>query len=418
MIIFSKRHELFRLAKDVYRIPKVYDLLEIIKASTDNAPASTDGINIFVNPDMFNAYSAESQFFILCHEMLHILYHHTDPEYFPKDIYENHALLNICQDVVINEYLKSKLCYRESTGIYLDNLSDILLKRGFIGYPLCYYGDLTTRDLYDKIISIMDRRADQMGEDKMDDLNNALDDLSDKITDKKDMPEERPQDLQQKLNDSKIDNAMNEMKKKLKITDEQINEETKDRVAVTMGGMGDSVTTTNTIKTIDYKDMIKYIEQFIGHEAVIKERHRTFTRPSRRINLSNGMVAAGYKNSKIVNKIQVYLDVSGSMNPMLVSNLFGVLKKLYSKVTFDFYTFNHYIQKIDMASTDVIYTNGGTDIQAVLDTIASQKQDAAILITDCNDNFSLKNVDYNLMIYTNNRRFTSDNKKVSLTYFN
>ena len=166
-----------------------------------------------------------------------------------------------------------------------------------------------------------------------------------------------------------------------------------------------------------YKDMIKYIEQFIGNNALIRARHRTYNRPSRRINLSNDMVAAGYMHNKTVNKIQVYLDVSGSMNDDLVSNLFGVLKNLYKKVPFDFYTFNHFIQKVDIGNTNMIYTSGGTDIQAVLNTIKAQKQDAAILITDCDDNFSLKNVDYNLMIYTNDRSFKSDNAKVKLTYF-
>ena len=65
----------------------------------------------------------------------------------------------------------------------------------------------------------------------------------------------------------------------------------------------------------------------------------------------------------------------------------------------------------------MIYTSGGTDIQAVLDTIQNQKQDAAILITDCNDRFSLKNINYNLMIYTNDKTFKTDNPKVRLTYF-
>ena len=163
--------------------------------------------------------------------------------------------------------------------------------------------------------------------------------------------------------------------------------------------------------------MIKYIEQFVGNNAIVKGRHRSYNRPSRRIQLSNNMVAAGYKNYKDINKIQIYLDVSGSMNENLVSNLFGVLKNLYKRVPFDFYTFNHYIQKIDIERTNMIYTSGGTDIQAVLDTIQNQKQDAAILITDCNDRFSLKNINYNLMIYTNDKTFKTDNPKVRLTYF-
>lgn len=417
MLIFKKRYELFDLAKK-HKLNKIYDLLNVIKPITDgtDAPACTDGNEIFVDEEKFNEYSAQDQFFMLCHESLHILYHHNDLDYYPIEVYSNRTLLNICQDVVINEYLQSqdKLGYRCESGLYLDNLNEFLIKNNIIKNRICLWGLLTTKNLYDRII----REMDSEGTSNEDKTQEALEQLSNQYgNDRKEPSEDKSSNVQQQLAEQAVSDAMANLKKSLKISDEDINYENKDRVAVAVGDGSVATAASYETKTIDYREMIKYIEQFVGNNAIVKGRHRSYNRPSRRIQLSNNMVAAGYKNYKDINKIQIYLDVSGSMNENLVSNLFGVLKNLYRRVPFDFYTFNHYIQKIDIDKTSTIYTSGGTDIQAVLDTIQNQKQDAAILITDCNDQFSLKNVNYNLMIYTNDRNFKTDNPKVKLTYF-
>lgn len=417
MLIFKKRYELFDLAKK-HRLNKIYDLLNVIKPITDgtDAPACTDGTEIFVDEEKFNEYSAQDQFFMLCHESLHILYHHNDVNYYPIEVYSNRTLLNICQDVVINEYLQSqdKLGYRCESGLYLDNLNEFLIKNNIIKNRINLWGLLTTKNLYDRII----REMDNEGTSNNEDTKEALEQLSNQYgNDRKEPSEDKSSNVQQQLAEQAVSDAMANLKKSLKISDEDINYENKDRVAIAVGDGSVTTTASYETKTIDYREMIKYIEQFVGNNAIVKGRHRSYNRPSRRIQLSNNMVAAGYKNYKDINKIQIYLDVSGSMNENLVSNLFGVLKNLYRRVPFDFYTFNHYIQKIDIDKISTIYTSGGTDIQLVLDTIKNQKQDAAILITDCNDQFSLKNVNYNLMIYTNDKNFKTDNPKVKLTYF-
>ena len=417
MLIFKKRYELFDLAKK-HRLNKIYDLLNVIKPITDgtDAPACTDGAEIFVDEEKFNEYSAQDQFFMLCHESLHILYHHNDVNYYPIEVYSNRTLLNICQDVVINEYLQSqdKLGYRCESGLYLDNLNEFLIKNNIIKNRINLWGLLTTKNLYDRII----REMGNEGTSNNEDIKEALEQLSNQYgNDRKEPSEDKSSNVQQQLAEQAVSDAMANLKKSLKISDEDINYENKDRVAIAVGDGSVTTTASYEVKTIDYREMIKYIEQFVGNNAIVKGRHRSYNRPSRRIQLSNNMVAAGYKNYKDINKIQIYLDVSGSMNESLVSNLFGVLKNLYRRVPFDFYTFNHYIQKIDIDKTSTIYTSGGTDIQLVLDTIKNQKQDAAILITDCNDQFSLKNVNYNLMIYTNDKNFKTDNPKVKLTYF-
>ena len=404
MLIFKKRYDLLELSK-TYRLPKVYDLLNTIKNEESVPVAATDGASIVVNIDEFNNLPAESEFFILCHELLHILYHHLDKDYYPEDIYANRELLNMCQDVVINEFLAKRLKYKEPNGLYLDNIAKALYDRGRLKYSnLKYQGILTTKSIYNFFIKELD---DYSIEQLLDDLN--YDSSEDRLEQDEDITIEEQQRLQ---------DAICNIKKSLRINDDLLQNENRDRRAGVIEGRDGKTIYKQEVKTISTKDMIEYINQFIGNNAVTKGRHRTYTRPSRRVALQNNMLAPGYKHYKNINKISIYLDVSGSMPHYLVETLYKTLKLLYKTVTFDFYTFTTSIEKIDIKNTSYIYTGGGTDINKVLKNIETEKQDTAILITDCEDNFSLKNVKSNLMIYTNNTTFKNDNNPlVKLTYF-
>ena len=66
---------------------------------------------------------------------------------------------------------------------------------------------------------------------------------------------------------------------------------------------------------------------------------------------------------------------------------------------------------------DRLYSGGGTDISKVLRHIDSNKFDTAILITDCEDEFSLDKVKSDLLIFTNDLKFKSSNPKVKVSYF-
>ena len=408
MLFFKKRYELLQLAKE-HRLPKIYDLLEILKNDTSISVAATDGTDIYINLDSFNNYSAPSQFFILCHELLHIVYHHLDKTYYPEEIYTNKELLNMCQDVIINEFLAKRLKYTEPTGLYLNNIVNALYARGYIkSSNISYTGVLTTKQLY----NFFNRQCTE------DELQQILQDLNyNSSEDRKERDEEDNQSVQEKqrMNDA-IENAI----KGLNITDKILDNEHADRQidAGTSDDYDGTVSSNAEVKTISSDEMVKYINQFIGTNAVIKGRHRTYTRPSRRIHLKNDMLSPGYKHFKNIKKISMYLDVSGSMDSYLVTSLYKTLKLLYNKVEFDFYTFTTRIEKIDIKNTQNIYIGGGTDITRVLNYIDDEKQDVAIMITDCDDRFTLKDVKSNLMIYTNNKSVNNNNPRVQLTYFN
>lgn len=415
MLVFKNRYELLALSKR-YRLPKVYDLLNNIKADPEIEVACTDGKHIFINEEEFNTYQPESQFFIICHELLHILYHHTDKDYYPEKIYKHRKLLNLCQDVVINEYLKGRLSYKEPSGVYLDNVSDVLMQAGIITSKIRYSGILTTKNLY----RFFNERLSIDNDEENDIINQLFPGKGDLVEETEDDRDKVTKALEEKTLSLAIENAL----KALKISEQMLNNENCDADKATIKEKVEAGTistfeskTAKTTKLVSTKEMISFIESFIGNNAVIKKRNRTYLKPSRRMTLEHDLVSPGYKQKKNIKRIAIYLDVSGSMSSSLVSSLYSTLRELYKKVQFDLFIFNYSIYKIDIKTTDSIPIGGGTNIQKVLQRINDEKQDTAILITDCQDRFSLRDVTGNLMIYTNDTTFKSDNKNVSLTYF-
>jgi len=409
MLLFEKRFNLLQYAADK-KLPKVYDLLNVIKNDNSIQVAATDGTTVYVNIDEFNKRDVESEFFILCHELLHILYHHLDKDYYPEDIYQNKELLNMCQDVVINEFLVQRLLYKEPNGLYLDNIAEALYARGLRHTPYLSFGggQLTTKYLYNYLLGRYDE----------DSLEQMMQDIGYNSEDDR-LQDDRLQDEGNHQQGTKqaIDNVINQLTKALKINPKMLLEENIDKQAGKSNEYSGMVSSRAEVNIISTTEMVNYINSFIGTNAIEKGRNRTYSRPSRRINLSNDMVAAGYKRYKNIKKISIYLDVSGSMDDSLVTTLYKTLKLLYNKVEFDFYTFNGQIAKIDIKNTQEIEVSGGTDITNVLNNIEKEKQDVAIMITDCEDYFSLDNVKSNLMIYTNNFSVKNNNPLVKLTYF-
>jgi len=394
MLLINNRYEIQSLANK-YRLPKIYDLLNLLKPS-DDVLAYTDGKDIFVNAEEFNERTAEDKFFILAHESLHIIYGHCDKKYYPPEYYTNREILNVCQDICINEFLSRRLMYKVTDGLYLDNMSAWLIANGYSKWPFTYYGGLTTKQLYDYIM----RQVPPEDRDKFTEQFVVSDLASD--------------DMNSGMSNPLLDAVIKDIKSNLKISDSDIDREHEDSA----GQSSEYTGTTNSAlaNIISSKDLVKYINSYIGNNVVIKGRTRSYSRPNRRLQ-SKDFVLPGFRNIKHINKVSIYLDVSGSMDDSLVNNLFKTLKNLYSKIPFDFYTFNTYINKIDMKTVNSIYIGGGTNIQRVLNEIEKNKDDHAILITDCDDRFNLDKVSVNILLYTNNYSISSNNDKVEIAYF-
>ena len=405
MHLINDKYELLDLA-EAKGMPSVYDIIDKIRPSIDIPLAATDGKTIFINPHRFNMMdSTMDRFFVLCHEMLHILYKHTKMS---KERFPHRDLLNVCQDVVINEYLQRKLRFRQNDGIYLDNLSNYLMKLGILRGPLTYNGILTTTELYNYLDRYMDN----------DDMKDVIEQLSgDLIDDQGEEETLNDQVLREVCGTLKITKEL--MQKEMRLSQSQVDDEENMELTCDSDASKDVTKVggkaPEPVKIYSTREIIDFLKDFIGNNAVIRKRAQTFSRPNRRIT-SNDYVMKGHKYAKNIKEITIYLDTSGSMNSQFVADIQRTLQVLYQTTKFRLFQFDNWIREVDLKQ-ESLYTGGGTNITNVLNHIKKNKFDVAIMITDCEDRFSLKDVDSNLMIFTNNMKFKSDNNSVKVSYF-
>lgn len=396
---------------------KVYDLLDNLQEADGWALAYTDGKDVYVNSKEFNNMTSESQFFILAHELMHITYKHN--KMLHDDYYKDKEILNICQDVVINEYLKNKLKYVEPSGIYLSNVSEYLQRKGYIKGNIQYRGTLATTPLYNYISSKLAKGSDEekdefikqfLDSQEFGSLSQGEDSISDEM---QDIIQEFAKSIHIKAYEYK--NETGEDVKQDQDGDALIPKQSSN-------GAGVGISTSNfsgakdTGRVLSTKELIDYVKSFVGNHSSVRARVRTYTRPNRRVQSSN-FVLAGSKFKKNVRDISIYLDVSGSMNDKFLADMYKTLKKLYNTTKFHFYTFNHFVQEINLKEETGIYASGGTNIQNVLTHIKDNNNEVSIIITDCEDSFTLKGVENDIMFFTNDRKFTTNNKRVQVAYW-
>lgn len=404
-VYLKNRYKLLDFAEQK-GIPSIYDLLSKLQPMPDQGVACTDGKTIYINVETFEDLVYTDQFFILCHEMLHILYNHHK---YSHDKYPDRELLNICQDVVINEYLYKRLKYKPALeGLFLDNVAEVLNDLGYISGSLRYHGQLTTEGLYEYL---------SRSESKARDIKTYLKSDQDIIP-------------QQEDADSMTQETMKDLMDALRITEDHLRIECGQDIrrdltpkskkyqfnkSCGVGSVEHARVDKQADTVLDKTEIIKFVKQFVGTNAVIKGRSQTYTRPNRRIQ-SHDYVMKGYKHTKTIKNIVIYLDISGSMDQQFVTDMYNTLKALYQTTKFELYTFDYSLRKEEMQD-HAPYTGGGTNINNVLKHIDENNIDVAIMITDCEDSFTLKNVKHDLLVFTNNRQVKTANPKVRLAYW-
>lgn len=422
MVLLNNRYKLLDYAEKK-GMPSIYDLLNKIEPCHD-AIAQTDGKTIYINPEEFEKMNFQDQFFIIAHESLHIIYKHTDKTIYTTDKFKDRQLLNICQDVCINEYLLKRLKYRPNDGVFLDTLSQFLRMYGYIKGDLEYHGQLTTTALYNYINGMC-------GQDGIDKLIQHFGSNSDLVEDRCQQPSLNSDSVKElsiiiKITKETLAKELDMQPEQLDELAEELNDSMYDEIGFSFddfsdGPAGKGTTTngksrkTDEAKVLSKKEIVNYVKTFVGSNAIIRGRSQTYTRPNRRVQ-SSQYVLKGMKHTKTLKEISIYLDTSGSMSQQFVDDMYLTLEKLYKQVKFKLFTFDNWIheEKFDGKSP---YTGGGTDITSVLKHIKDTNSDVSIMITDCEDNFTLKHVTSDLMVFTNNKSITNTNPKVKLAYW-
>lgn len=411
-MVFSKRYELMDLAeqKNMFH---VYDLLEDIKETHITDIACTDGKTIYVNPEGFEPMKVEDQFFIICHELMHIIYKHHDM--LKNDYYKNKKLLNICQDVVINEQLYKRLRFRPDSGVFLEDYNRYIQQGSWYSNGYDKSQGLTTKKLYDFAIHMLGQTS--------------LERLTDALCDENSIVEEQEDENGNPPTPILDEDATREVREELRISNKIMMEENEDmefdEIEQTSYEHPDEETISGTITIMDgdrpksfirKRDIINYLSKFLNGNIEVKGRSRTYSRPSRRYEHPE-LVMKGYKHTKSVEQVSIYLDTSGSMSSVFVNDIYQTLKELHMKTKFRMFTFDTTITEVDLDNSNNIYTGGGTYIDRVLKHIKDNNYDHAIMITDCEDNFNIDDVEFDLQIFTDNKNFTSNNKSVKVAYW-
>lgn len=420
MVTLRNRYQLLDYAEKK-GMPSIYDLLSKLQPTKDNL-AHTDGKTIYINESQFDTLDYQDQFFIVSHEALHIIYKHADVNIYSHSKFPDRELLNICQDVCVNEYLQKRLKHRPTFGLFLDNVSSFLRMHGYIKGELQYQGQLTTKSLYEYLQNNVDQN---MLEKLVEELQ--VPGMSDDEGGESTLQESTIKEIVQVF---KID--ANTMAKELPLSQNELQDLLEqDAEDGTLFGLStelfnsgaDKSTTCSKsrevpddVKVLSKTEIINFVKQFVGNNAVIKGRSQTYTRPNRRIQ-SSAYVLKGTKRTKTLKEISIYLDTSGSMSQIFVDDMYNTLKKLYKTTKFKLFTFDNCVYSVDMSKNTSPYTSGGTDIKGVLRHIKTTNSDVTIMITDCEDNFTLKDVTSDLLIFTNNKSVVNRNPKVKLAYW-
>lgn len=128
--------------------------------------------------------------------------------------------------------------------------------------------------------------------------------------------------------------------------------------------------------------LFDFLKNKVG--KLIKYEHQ---RNWQRINRYNIECMPNYRNIIYKPKIDIYIDVSGSMGskPIQIIENLKIIKKQLKNYKAEYFLFDTEIKKFNINEKH-INIGGGTDIQKVIDNI-NKKSDLSIVLTDCEDDY-------------------------------
>lgn len=354
MLRHTKLEAAYKLAVmlGLYRLANRIPLIKV--APSPQGTAHTNGFDIVIDPSFLETLTNGDVLFIAAHEYYHIVYDHVR-----RGKGKNGLVWNIAGDLVINTHLVDALgipkpSQREGAtmGVWRDNPI-------FDGLPKdCN----TTSKIYDWLME----KADELPQDM------AMGDL---VEDGAQPDESELRQEQQK--EAKEYGEYGEIKESLGITDDQ---------------------------ETDWLPLVKAMQIESGR-LVRRNIVYNYSRPSRRPEI-RGIISPSARHVQAAPKVDVYIDISGSMGNA-PHHIFGGLKSILSHAIIyrpSFYTFNTEIKEIDIKDT-AIGIGGGTNIRSVIDKVQDDQADLAIIITDCEDSVKRDDFPPNAVIVSDNNSF-------------
>ena len=344
--------------------------------------AHTDGSKIVIDPLFLGKIgdNTEELLFLVAHEYYHIIYDHVRRA---RDNNYKMGLYNVACDLIINEHLINFVGLKRPEnlmGVFRDN-------KLFEGMPKeCD----TSNKIYEWLLK---NGKSPEASDDMGDMQE-----SDKIAD------DTPENAQRNSLDRKLEE-----------------QEQKDNMAKGKEASKEIFDTTGfdcTPKEENWIDLLTAMRIESGR-LVKREIVHNYSRPSRREEFA-GVILPSARHTVSVPRVDVYIDVSGSMGNTPLT-IFNGLKSILSHMIVyrpRFFAFNTEITPVQIRDKK-FDLGGGTDIRKVLDKIEQDRADLAIVITDCEDSIKRSDFKKNVVVVSNNQAMadfvTQDWKKVKKT---
>jgi predicted metal-dependent peptidase len=349
-----------RIIKDENYI--LLDLLDKTSFCIGDFVAKTSEDKVFLG-SLFLNHSIDEQYFILNHELLHIIYNHN--QLMKSDKFKNKIIFNIAADIIVNERLQN---------LGLIAVEGMCLRSNFNNLK-----GQTSSDIYFELLG-NDGEGDNCGDDKL------LEMLPYNHTQKND-----------KLMMEILKNSRLEVKNVLQFDS---------GLELNKG----EVTISEDKSIASFKELLlEKVEATIPEwEKIIKSNvgklleytyEGTYSRPSRKF-ISTG-ITMSYKSTQYIPKIIIIVDTSGSMRdlPKVIFSKLKALESHFRKYLCKYYAFSDTVYPFDFMHP--YYQHGGTNIHLAFNLIKEMNADLSLVITDMKFEYELSEVRNKTLIITN-----------------
>lgn len=324
------------------------------------ATAFTDGTNIYFSEEFVGSLTDEEALGVFQHEYYHIIYNHVG-----RSRGKHPLMWNLAADVIVNDAVKSRCgfalpasCVFRGQGVFSDLPAELT----------------ATNEIYNWLLQ--NKCESDVSPDEREEAEDHA------------SPAEG-QSYPRPANGNKGEEGAAEANKKAG----QLADKNSREVAEANGVRVESA----------WMDLVGALRVESGR-LVHRVHQRSYRRPARYE--PEGLIRPCFTQYQHHPKVDVYIDVSGSMGDAPLT-IFEGLKSILSAMRIyrpRFFTFNTDIFSVDVKASK-FNIGGGTDIKKVLHKIAEDHADLAILITDCEDNISVDDIESNVIVVSNNTSF-------------
>lgn len=377
-MIKTEENKLIERIRNLAAIDRNYIVLNYLPYLKESKDVPTMGVKknspfIYYNSEFVKTLDLKSIYFIINHEILHLVYEH------PRrgELLDDHNKFNIACDIVVNETLDTLL------GLPIPEAlkKTICTREQFAKQGIVLKGQ-TALELYHELPDNLQKCSVQDVDSKGQEGEGESQREGEGDKEKQEKEKQAAQSTLNKIKEEIKEQATKATGKKQggSITGKQ-------------AGTGPSqiLSELGIVPETLNRDLFNILEQKFG-KLIRREHKKSYVRPRREPCFQNHLPASSYRTTYLP-KINIYVDVSGSMNDIplqIMANLKALKHKLKQYIP-SYYVFDTEVHPHDINSNTINHS-GGTNINNVLNYSQQNPADVHVLFTDCEDNIDTNKI--------------------------